>query len=625
MQGGSLRTARSLVFALALITLLAIAYLSNRAWQDYVESRTEGQAASQATRANERLLGWVRDAETGQRGYLLTGRAEYLVPYQQASAGITTELQQLRALQANYPKQVALINRLESLISDKLTETRNTIEAHDTKGSAAALAIVEDGRGQQLMDDIRAVSQQIGAAAEEQLTASRNSVRQHTSQARLITLIGCAILFAILIGAFTANERSSKQRETLIAELAEANRSSAEVRDLLRTTFYSIGDGVITTDGAGRVQLMNSMAERLTGFREGEAHGKAIEEIFQPAAEGSRPAPGNPLRAALNEGSARAPLSTGSGAPIRLRGKSGAEGFVEARATAIRDDAGHIRGAVLVFRDVTERIQSEERLRQTAKLESLGVLAGGIAHDFNNILVGILGNASLLEEHFPPGSPGRDLVDGLQAAGNRAARLTSQMLAYSGRGKFVVGALDLSSEVHEIASLVRASIPKNVELRLATARGLPPVDADSAQLQQLIMNLVINGAEAVGEDQGYVEVTTSLERVAEKSVIDVLGEALPPGRYLVLSVKDSGHGMDEATRARIFDPFFTTKFTGRGLGLAAALGIVKGHGGAIEVQSAPGDGAVFRVYFPTAQMAAGFDVETAKHRARTSTPDAPAA
>jgi PAS domain S-box-containing protein len=618
MQSGSLRTARSLVFAVALMTLLAIAYLSNRAWQDYVESRTEGQAASQATRANERLLGWVRDAETGQRGYLLTGRPEYLEPYRQAPAGITADLKQLRALQRSYPQQVALIDRLERLIGEKLAETRDTIEARDKKGSAAALAIVESGHGQRLMDEIRAVSQQIGAAADEQLTESRNSVRQHTSQARLVTLIGCAMLFAILIGAFAANERSAKQRENLIAELGEANRASAEVRDLLRTTFYSIGDGVITTDGAGRVQLMNAMAERLTGFSEGEAHGKPVEEIFLTAAESSRPAPGNPLRAALNEGPA---LNKGSAPPIRLRAKSGAEGFVEARATAIRDGAGDLRGAVLVFRDVTERIQSEEHLRQTAKLESLGVLAGGIAHDFNNILVGILGNASLLEAYFPPGSPEHDLVDGLQAAGNRAARLTSQMLAYSGRGKFVVRALDLSGEVEEIASLVRASIPKNVELRLVMARGMPTVDADSAQLQQLIMNLIINGAEAVGEGQGYVEVTTSLERVAEKSVTGVLGEALPPGRYLVLAVKDSGHGMDEATRARIFDPFFTTKFTGRGLGLAAALGIVKGHGGAIEVQSEPGHGAVFRVYFPAPQITAGFDAGPAV-RARSQPPPA---
>lgn len=609
MHGGSLRTARALVFALALTTLVAIAYLSNRAWQDYVESRTEGQAASQATRVNERLLGWVRDAETGQRGYLLTGRNEYLLPYRQALAEIPTDLDQLRGLLTSYPQQAARVGRLNELIGDKLAELRTAIEARDAKGAAAALSIMESDRGKRLMDDIRSVSQQIEAGADEQLIASRNSVRQHSSQARLVTLFGCAILLGILVAAFMANEHSSKQRENLIGELAEANHASAEIRDLLRTTFYSIGDGVVTTDSAGCVQLMNSMAERLTGFSESDARGKRVEAIFQTAAEGSRPAPGNPVRAALNEGPSHGTLK-GPAAPMRLRAKSGAECFVEARATAIRDEAGSLRGAVLVFRDVTERIQSEERMRQTAKLESLGVLAGGIAHDFNNILVGIVGNASLLEEYFPPGSPGRDLVDTLQTAGDRAARLTGQMLAYSGRGKFVVRAVDLSREVEEIASLVRASIPKSVELRLYTGRGLPSVDADSSQLQQLIMNLIINGAEAVGEGGGYVEVTTSLERVAEQSVTDVLGEAVGPGRYLVLSVKDSGHGMDETTRARIFDPFFTTKFTGRGLGLAAALGIVKGHGGAIEVQSAPGQGAAFRVYFPAAQMT-GFEMDSA--------------
>jgi PAS domain S-box-containing protein len=618
MQSGSLRTARALVFALALTTLVAIAYLSNRAWQDYVESRTEGQAASQATRVNERLLGWVRDAETGQRGYLLTGRDEYLLPYRQALSRIASDLNQLRGLVANYPRQLARIDRLNELIGDKLAELRAAIQARDAKGITAALAMVEDDRGKRLMDDIRSVSQQIETGADEQLTLSRNSVRQHASQARLITLIGCSILLVILLAAFLANEHSSKQRENLIAELAGANRASAEIRDLLRTTFYSIGDGVVTTDARGCVQLMNSMAESITGYGEGEARGKGVEEIFRTAAEGSRPAPINPVHAALNEGPAPGALKKGSGAPMRLRAKSGAECFVEARATAIRDEAGSLRGAVLVFRDVTERMQSEERLRQTAKLESLGVLAGGIAHDFNNILVGIIANSSLLEEYFSPGSPGRDLLDAVQSAGDRAARLTSQMLAYSGRGKFVVRPVDLSREVEEIASLVRASIPKSVELRLFTGRGLPPIDADSSQLQQLIMNLIINGAEAVGEGRGYVEVTTSLERVAGQSVTDVLGEPVAAGRYLVLSVKDSGHGMDEATRARIFDPFFTTKFTGRGLGLAAALGIVKGHGGAIEVQSAPGEGAEFRVYFSAAQMA-GFETDSAA-RAQSQTP-----
>ncbi len=599
-HSGRLRTARALVFALALFILAAIAYLSNRNWQEYASTRAEGQTASQAVRVNERLLGLIRDVETGERGYLLTGRSDYLVPYHQALASIDDDLELLQGLLAKHPQQLERFANLKTLIIAKLEETKTTLDVRDTDGAAAALAVMEKGTGKQLMDGIRAVSQQIESGADEHLNQSRTNISRHTSQARLITLIGCSLLLVILVGAFIANERSSNHREDLIAELAGANRESAEVRDLLRTTLYSIGDGVVTTDCAGCVQLMNSMAERLTGFAESDARGKPIEEIFKAGAEDQRRIPVNAVRAVLSAMSA-----SPTGAPVRMRGKGDTEIFVEASATPILDASGALRGAVLVLRDVSARVQSEERLRQAAKLESLGVLAGGIAHDFNNILVGIVGNASLLEDYFPPGAAGRELVDTLQSAGDRAARLTNQMLAYSGRGKFVVRELDLSHEVEEIASLVAAAIPKNVALRLSPARGLPPIDADGAQLQQLIMNLVINAAEAVGESSGYVEVSTFVQRVTDQPIIDVLGETLQPGCYVVLAVKDTGHGMDDATKARIFDPFFTTKFTGRGLGLAATLGIVKGHGGAIEVQSAPAQGALFRAYFPALNAANG--------------------
>jgi signal transduction histidine kinase len=287
-----------------------------------------------------------------------------------------------------------------------------------------------------------------------------------------------------------------------------------------------------------------------------------------------------------------------------LKAKTGAEFMVDASAAPIHDQFGGLRGAVLVVHDVTELRRSEERLLHAAKLESLGVLAGGIAHDFNNLLVGIVGATSLLEDYFPPEAPGRELLETLRSAGDRAAQLTNQMLAYSGRGIFVVRPLDLSKEVQELAVLAKASISKNVGLRLSLASDLPKVEADAAQLQQLVMNLIINGAEAVGEGRGMVTVSTSIHRAAEgRGPVNVLGDPIPAGVYVMLSVSDTGKGMDEATRARIFDPFFTTKFTGRGLGLAATLGIVKGHSGAIEVESAPGKGATFRVYLPAKLVA----------------------
>jgi CheY-like chemotaxis protein len=194
------------------------------------------------------------------------------------------------------------------------------------------------------------------------------------------------------------------------------------------------------------------------------------------------------------------------------------------------------------------------------------------------------------------------------AAGERAAALTRQMLAYSGKGRFVIDRIDLSTHIREMVPLMEAAIPRTVELPLELADNLPAIDADATQIQQLVMNLVINGAEAIPEGKpGTVTVTTQSEQVDEEYIRK---HAIPratdaaPGPYVLLEVRDTGSGMDEATQSRIFDPFFTTKFTGRGLGLAAVLGIVRGHGGLIQVSSANGKGTVFRVLFPAAAASA---------------------
>lgn len=229
-----------------------------------------------------------------------------------------------------------------------------------------------------------------------------------------------------------------------------------------------------------------------------------------------------------------------------------------------------------------EQQQYEEQLRQTQKLESLGVLAGGVAHDFNNLLTGVLGNASLALQTLTPHHPAVGMLQDVVGAAQRAADLTRQLLAYAGKGRFIVCPVDISKLVVEISNLIQTSIPKNVQLRLELADNLPAIQADTAQLQQLVMNLVINGAEAVAAgSHGTVLVTTYLQDA-----------------HVVLEVSDTGCGMDEATRTRIFDPFFTTKFTGRGLGLAAVQGIVRGHRGALKVDSAPGKGSTFQVFFP---------------------------
>jgi signal transduction histidine kinase/ActR/RegA family two-component response regulator len=265
----------------------------------------------------------------------------------------------------------------------------------------------------------------------------------------------------------------------------------------------------------------------------------------------------------------------------------------------VRDAAGRGIGVSVIARDISDQKRSEESIREMQKLESLGLLAGGLAHDFNNLLTGVLGNASLLAEEFPSASPQADIVQSLIDAAERMARLTSQMLAYSGRGHFVIEPVDLSKQVVQITSLIQASIPKNVELRLALANDLPLVEVDVSQLQQVIMNLVVNAAEAIGVTNGTVELRTGLEPVGDEELRANLARTTPtPGEYVAISVEDTGCGMDESTLARIFDPFFTTKFTGRGLGLSSVLGIIRGHKGLITVDTHPGAGTTFRVFFP---------------------------
>jgi signal transduction histidine kinase/CheY-like chemotaxis protein len=254
-------------------------------------------------------------------------------------------------------------------------------------------------------------------------------------------------------------------------------------------------------------------------------------------------------------------------------------------------------------REQEERRRLEGQLQQAQKLESLGVLAGGIAHDFNNLLVGVLGNAGIALDGLPAESPLRPTVESIETAALRAAELTRQMLAYSGRGQFVVGPVDLSQLVEEMSGLLQSVISKKARVQLQCAPELPPVEADGTQLRQVVMNLITNASDALGDENGDIVVRTGvIRRSREDLAATWVDDNLPAGDYVFLEVGDTGSGMDAQTRARMFDPFFTTKFTGRGLGMAAVLGIVRGHRGAIDVQSTRGLGTRVTVYFPRAMV-----------------------
>jgi signal transduction histidine kinase len=244
------------------------------------------------------------------------------------------------------------------------------------------------------------------------------------------------------------------------------------------------------------------------------------------------------------------------------------------------------------------RLRAEEMVRRKQRLESIGLLAAGIAHDFNNLLTGILGYAQLLAQALD--SPkDREMADAILRGGERAAELTRQLLAYSGKGMFRMQPVNLASLICESEGLIHASLSKKVQLQLQLA-DVPPIVADENQIRQVLINLVLNGAEAIGADgTGCVTIETGVGEIAAGAQFDVFADEVKPGRYAWFEVRDTGCGMDPVTISKIFEPFFTTKFLGRGLGLAAVAGIVRSHRGLLRVSSQPGQGSALRLYFPT--------------------------
>ena len=533
------------------------------------------------------------------------------------------------------------------------------------------------------------------------------------------------IVCGTVIAAIDLRTRAAATARLRLAQLqAEQERRAAAERESEQRlrwatqTLSSIGDGVITTDGEGRVTFLNPVASGLTGWTPETAAGKPIEQVFNVVNERTGQPVENPAGRVLREG-----IVVGLANHTALIRKDGKQVPIDDSGAPIRDEYGGVLGTVLVFRDFTERRRNEEanarlaaivnfsqdaitsksldgviqtwnpaaerlfgftaeeavgktmmllippgreheesnliesiragrvvehfetvrrrkdgvdihvsmclsplynsygeligishidrditaqkqlraQLLQAQKLESLGVLAGGVAHNFNNLLTGIIGSGSLLLDMLPEDSQEASIARRIMAAGDRAANLTQQLLAYSGKGRFVLEYVDASKSIREIVELLQASIPRTVQLVLELPDGLPLIEVDVAQFQQVVMNLVINAAEAMGGAPGAVCIRTA-SRYVSSDEIECRAEfaGLIPGKFVVMQIRDNGSGMSAATLARIFDPFFTTKFTGRGLGLAAVQGIVRGHNGAIRVESELGSGTSFEVYLPVA-------------------------
>ncbi|AMV73623.1 hypothetical protein JCM30471_20410 [Desulfuromonas carbonis] len=393
--------------------------------------------------------------------------------------------------------------------------------------------------------------------------------------------------------AFLRDITARKQAEE------ELRLSRQQYRDLVEGT----PDLITRVDTAGRFIFVNHAAESIFGPAPAECLGRSSFEFIHPADR------------AATEAAFAAWLGSGEDLFIcenRQVGRDGREHHMTWSIRAERGRRGKITGFAGTGRDITamkhaetERSRLENQLQQAQRRESLGVLAGGIAHDFNNILMAILGNADLALTRLSPESPALDNLRQIETAARRAADLAGQMLAYSGRGRFVIEPIGLNRLIEEMTHILRVSISKKAVLRFVGSPELPSVEGDATQLRQIVMNLVINASEAIGDRSGVISVSTGLQTCDHAYLRGAtLGEELPAGDYACIEVADTGCGMDAHTLAHLFEPFFSTKFTGRGLGMAATLGIVRGHKGAIQVYSEVGKGTTFKVLLPATSRAA---------------------
>jgi PAS domain S-box-containing protein len=383
-------------------------------------------------------------------------------------------------------------------------------------------------------------------------------------------------------------------------ELLSAERDLIAERERLAVTIGSIGDGVMSCDREGRITLMNRVAEALTGWKASEALGRPFEEVFRAVDRESGVPISTPVSKVLEAGEVVDLVGQAA-----LVARNGLRRPIADSGAPIVSSQGEVLGVVVVFRDESAQVVEEEKrrileeqLRQSQKMEAVGQMAGGIAHDFNNILTAIIGYTSLMQSRLGEEDPSRNLADRILRAADRAAGLTRSLLTFSRRQKVEMRAVDLNQIIRGQEHLLRSLLSEDILLRTDLVGEPLVAQVDAGQVEQVLLNLVTNARDAMPHG-GLLGVST--QRIEGGGAFAEAGsEAMPAGPCALISVSDSGAGMDAATLKRIFEPFFTTKEVGKGTGLGLSIvhGIVQQHGGAIRVYSHPGIGTTFKIYLP---------------------------
>lgn len=406
-----------------------------------------------------------------------------------------------------------------------------------------------------------------------------------------LAVIAAGALFAAVRATrrlASANERGDRLAFELRRVSADAESAVEASRDRFEDLARVAPVGFIEADGNGDVTYVSERAAELLACERTAARGMGwLEAVHPDDRERVRQA----WRQALVERRRFA-------APFLRAADDDGPRWLLAQAVPLVEPTGAVARVVGTVADVTEQRRLEDRVRETQRMESLALLAGGVAHDFNNLLLGVIGQVDLLKARLPEESPHRALVEQIEVAALRGSDLAKKMLSYSGRGVVAVEPVDVRELADEMRRLLEVRVP-GIRSEHQEAP-LPPIEADPVQIRQVLLNLIVNASEASGEPRGPVIVRTGTRTwppAPSESRIDVVAPPLS-GEFVVLEVEDQGAGMDRATASAVFDPFFTTKTSGRGLGLAVVLGVVRRHGGGLTMVTAPGEGTVLTAWLP---------------------------
>jgi len=623
-----------LVVAIPVCALLAAMVVFYQFQQRMGEAQSSVEHTNQVRVEIRRVFIRIVNAETGVRGYLLTGRDAFLDPYLTARQELPARIEDLHRLTSGNPAQFARWSRIEPLV----TRSLDSMEAlrQDKASGRAAAGLAELERGKSEMDELRSELTAM-EDAEDRLLMERSAAQEKAQQrlryavfvGGILGLLGglaAALFFNRKIGRrirhleeqarlvaqgepilseFSGHDEIARLGRTLKETSQQLARQAAELRaahsaanvelleanEVRRAVVQSSPLAIWATDLEGQVSFWNPAAERIFGWTAEEAIGGRPPIIPSDAQDEQREWLEQFRRGESLAGVERSRLK-----------KDGSRIDVVIWTAPLRDANGNIYGVIAIDSDVTEHKLLEEQFRQSQKLEAVGRLAGGVAHDFNNLLTVISGYTELLIRDLEDSPGPLEFAQEIQQATSRAASLTAQLLAFSRRQISQPRIVDLNSVVSSSMRLLRRLIGEDIEIISRLDPDLGRIKADPIHIDQLILNIAVNARDAM-TNGGKLTIETANTPLDADYAGRHIGVA--PGPYCMLAISDTGTGMDAATRSRIFEPFFTTKEAGKGtgLGLSIVYGIVKQNGGEIMVYSEPGKGTTFKIYFPAMEAA----------------------